>query len=81
MGFTGTGEHCIVLEDGLSFPQRRFPRSAEAHVLVSTSVSYVFGSPGLLKLVEPGQKPRYIPGILVGELNKDCRQESTMLLT
>lgn len=64
MGFTGPG--CsLATPVGLFFPVRLVSPDQVDYVLVSSSLRWVFGSPGMLCCRSSGQVS-YVPGVLVG---------------
>lgn len=75
MGFTGPGGS-LATPVGLFFPVRLVSPDQVEYVLVSSSLRWVFGSPGILCCRTSGQVS-YVPGVLVGTVER-C---STMPVT
>ncbi|KUI68752.1 hypothetical protein VM1G_04443 [Cytospora mali] len=75
MGFTGPSDS-LATPAGLFFPVRLVSPDEVESVFISSSLRWVFGSPGIL-CCQSTQQVSYVPGILVGTV-KDC---STMPVT
>ena len=69
MGFTGSAG-AIKVGDGLFFPQSTPPPGSTVSIIVSTTICWVFGAPGMARVVAEDKIPRYIPGVFVGDVGK-----------
>jgi Heterokaryon incompatibility protein (HET) len=76
IGFTGSQEY-LVTEDGLFFPQHPLLIKTGVVILVSTSLAWTLGAPGLAKVVAEGVIS-YVPGVFVGYVTQS--KASSVLL-
>ncbi|KAK5455145.1 hypothetical protein LTS15_005865 [Exophiala xenobiotica] len=70
MGFTGS-EVAMNVGDGLFFPHSTPPPGSTVTMIVSTTIRWVFGAPGIARMVAEDTIPRYIPGVFVGDIGKE----------
>lgn len=75
MGFTGSKEY-VSLTDGLFFSQTPLPSGADIDVLVSGTISWTLGAPGIACV--SNEVRTYVPGVFVGL--KDSRNASSVCL-
>jgi hypothetical protein len=76
MGFTGSQEY-LVTEDGIFFPQHPLLTKVGVTALVSASLAWTLGAPGLVQVAAEGAIS-YIPGVFVGCVSKS--KASSVLL-
>jgi hypothetical protein len=76
LGFTGSQEY-LLTEAGIFFPQSPLLTQADVTVLVSTSLRWTLGGPGLAQVVG-AEVNSYIPGVFVGSVSPS--QASSVLL-
>lgn len=76
MGFAGPGDS-FATTVGLFFPVSHVSRDEVGHVLVSFSLRWVFGSPGLLCCRSAG-RVWYVPGVLVGTVEHCSTMPATI---
>ncbi|KAI9739061.1 MAG: hypothetical protein M1834_007273 [Cirrosporium novae-zelandiae] len=70
IGFLGSNEY-LQLEDGFFFLQHAVAADAAVSVLVSTSIQYAFGAPGLARRIDDDGTSWYTPGVLFGQVFKE----------
>ncbi|KAJ9497881.1 hypothetical protein H2202_006484 [Exophiala xenobiotica] len=70
MGFK-ENEVAMNVGDGLFFPHSTPPPGSTVTVIVSTTIRWVFGALGIVRIVAENTIPRYIPGVFVGDIGKE----------
>ncbi|KAK5259510.1 hypothetical protein LTR20_002628 [Exophiala xenobiotica] len=70
MGFKGS-ERGMNVGDGMFFPHSTPPPGSTVTIIVSTTIRWVFGAPGIVRIVAEDTIPRYIPGVFVGNIGKE----------
>jgi hypothetical protein len=63
MGFSGSKEH-MNTKHGLFFPQTPLPSGIDIDVLVSTTIRWTLGAPGIACIINGVRS--YVPGVFVG---------------
>jgi hypothetical protein len=78
MGFKGT-EMAMNVGEGMFFPHSTPPPGSKVTIIVSTTIRWVFGAPGIARIVAADTIPRYIPGVFVGDIGKETGRRREVL--
>lgn len=79
MAYSGS-DRFLWTTHGIFFPQTALAQDAGIEILVAVEVRWVFGAPGLARVIR-GEGIEYVPGVFVGEVLEDLATDVPMTRT